>query len=67
MPQIRDRKRWLCSASQVNRHRAGVVVPSMFPSGNGWDSSDVPAEESVAPTGKLYFLQCVIFLAAEIP
>ncbi|KAH8958486.1 hypothetical protein BDL97_06G027000 [Sphagnum fallax] len=48
--KIRDRKRWLCSASQVNRHRAGVVVPSMFPSGNGWDSSDVPAEESVAPT-----------------
>ncbi|CAK9274340.1 unnamed protein product [Sphagnum jensenii] len=38
--KIRDRKRWLCSASQVNRHRAGVVVPSMFPSGNGWDSSD---------------------------
>jgi len=37
------------------------VVPSMFPSGNGWDSSDVPAEESVAPKGKLYFLHVLSF------
>ncbi|KAG0566732.1 hypothetical protein KC19_7G083400 [Ceratodon purpureus] len=38
---IRDRKRWLCSASQIDRKRAGAVVPSMFPSGNGWDLSDI--------------------------
>jgi hypothetical protein len=52
--QIRDRKRWLSSASKINRHRAGAVVPSMFPSGNGWDLSDLtsPTDVSTAPTGK---------------
>ncbi|KAG6543266.1 hypothetical protein Mapa_015180 [Marchantia paleacea] len=36
---VRDKRRWLCSASEVDRHRAGVIVPSMFPSGKGWDQS----------------------------
>ncbi|KAG0558875.1 hypothetical protein KC19_10G061000 [Ceratodon purpureus] len=49
---IRDRKKWLCSASKIERHRAGAVVPSMFPSGSGWDLSDLepPTEVSSLPT-----------------
>lgn len=42
--QVRDKRKWLCSNSEVDRHRAGVVVPSMFPSGKGWDlSADLDA------------------------
>ncbi|KAL3683712.1 hypothetical protein R1sor_001734 [Riccia sorocarpa] len=37
---VRDKRKWLCSASEVNRHRAGAIVPSMFPSGKGWDQLD---------------------------
>jgi len=60
--QIRDRKRWLCSASKIDRHRAGAVVPSMFPSGNGWDLSDLEflTEVSSPPTGKCFVCMMVL-------
>lgn len=45
---VRDRKRWLSSASKIDRHRAGAVVPSMFPSGNGWDLSDIELSTGVS-------------------
>ncbi|CAM6097710.1 unnamed protein product [Calypogeia fissa] len=45
--KVRDKRKWLCSNSQVDRHRAGVIVPSMFPSGRGWDlSADYVSEKN---------------------
>lgn len=33
--KVKDRGQWLSSASEVNMHRAGSILPSMFPSGRG--------------------------------
>ncbi|KAL2635588.1 hypothetical protein R1flu_007067 [Riccia fluitans] len=48
---VRDKRKWLTSASEVNRHRAGAIVPSMFPSGKAWDQPEAGSADSDPEVG----------------
>lgn len=58
--KVRDKGLWISSYQHVNRHRAGSIVPGMFPTGKG-------QEDQLDPEGTQSTLDGIVPIATEGP